>query len=147
MSWRGMWCMHRTFARPSGCRRSIRSQLLCPSGCRFRIWRMGRRWGGSGWRWRGIGWQISFAASMATEEFHRCTQMNTDRTMFSLDKKVALVTGAGSGIGEAIARAFAGAGARVYVADINREAGERVAGAISNGQFVDLDVSSESSVA
>ncbi len=39
----------------------------------------------------------------------------------------ALVTGGASGIGEAIARRFADAGARVTVADVNREAAERVA--------------------
>lgn len=42
--------------------------------------------------------------------------------MFSLKDKVALVTGAASGIGAAIAENFAGVGALVYVADCN-EAG------------------------
>lgn len=37
--------------------------------------------------------------------------------MFRLDEKVALVTGAASGIGAAIARVFARAGAHVFVAD------------------------------
>ncbi len=56
-----------------------------------------------------------------------------------LKGKVALVTGAGSGFGEGIARRFAEEGARVVVNDINAEAGRRVAAAI-DGQFVHADV-------
>lgn len=44
--------------------------------------------------------------------------------------KAALVTGAGSGIGAAIARELAAGGAGVLVADINRDAAEDVAGSI-----------------
>ena len=47
-----------------------------------------------------------------------------------LDGKVAVVTGAGNGIGEAIARRFAAEGARVVVTDIEPEAVSRVAGEI-----------------
>ncbi len=45
----------------------------------------------------------------------------------TLTGRTALVTGAGAGIGEAVARAFAAAGAHVTVADVNRDAAERVA--------------------
>jgi 3-oxoacyl-[acyl-carrier protein] reductase len=56
-----------------------------------------------------------------------------------LKDKVALVTGAGSGFGEGIARRFAQEGAKVVVNDINAEAGKRVAGAIK-AEFVQGDV-------
>ena len=39
----------------------------------------------------------------------------------SFENKVALVTGAGSGMGLATARAFAEAGAAVVLADVNRD--------------------------
>ncbi len=65
--------------------------------------------------------------------------------MFELTGKTAFVTGAASGIGEAIAHALAGAGAYVYVGDVDAEAGTRVAGVLNaNGasaEFVRLDVS------
>lgn len=64
--------------------------------------------------------------------------------MFDLTGKIALVTGAASGIGEAIAAALAEAGAFVYVADIDEENGERVSNGIKNddGQavFMKLDI-------
>ena len=44
-----------------------------------------------------------------------------------LDDKVAIVTGAGQGLGEAIASALAEAGARVAVNDLNPDRAERVA--------------------
>jgi NAD(P)-dependent dehydrogenase (short-subunit alcohol dehydrogenase family) len=45
--------------------------------------------------------------------------------------KVAIVTGAGSGIGEAVARELAARGGCVVVADVNQAAAEGVAGALS----------------
>lgn len=62
------------------------------------------------------------------------------------DGKVAVVTGAAQGIGEAYARALAAEGASVVVADLNAEAGAKVAADIG-GLFVRTDVSSAESAA
>ena len=50
--------------------------------------------------------------------------------MTQLNKKIAIVTGAGGGFGEGIAQAYVREGARVIVADINGEAAKRVASAL-----------------
>ena len=61
-----------------------------------------------------------------------------------LKDKVAIVTGAASGFGEGIAKRFAQEGAKVIVADINSQGGERVAGEIATAGgralFVRADV-------
>jgi len=65
--------------------------------------------------------------------------------LFKLDGKVALVTGAGQGIGRQFALALAEAGADVAVADINEQTGSHVAGEIASAgrrsAFVRTDVS------
>jgi 2-keto-3-deoxy-L-fuconate dehydrogenase len=65
--------------------------------------------------------------------------------MFDLTEKSALVTGAASGIGEVISRTLASAGAFVYLADVDRENGDRIVREIvENGglaEFILLDVS------
>ena len=48
-----------------------------------------------------------------------------------LENKVAIITGAGSGIGKATAELFAGEGARVVVSDINEENGRTVTDGIN----------------
>src|SRR5437899_8430273 len=67
--------------------------------------------------------------------------------MFSLRNKIALVTGAGSGIGAAIAETFARAGAVVFVTDRDEKSGravaEKIKGQAGDAEFLQLDVTSE----
>jgi NAD(P)-dependent dehydrogenase (short-subunit alcohol dehydrogenase family) len=62
-----------------------------------------------------------------------------------LDGKVALVTGAAQGIGNAIARGLANEGARIAVVDLQRA--EEAARAFPDGLGVEADVADEGSVA
>lgn len=57
-----------------------------------------------------------------------------------LEGRVVVVTGGAGGIGLATVRRLASEGARVVVADVDREAGERSANAV-DGLFVEADVS------
>ncbi len=67
----------------------------------------------------------------------------------NFEGKVAIVTGAGQGIGEAYAKALAERGASVVVAEINEAQGKRVADAITSARgkakFVHVDVASAES--
>lgn len=56
-----------------------------------------------------------------------------------MTKHVAIVTGAGSGIGQAVAEALAGRGHQVVLADIKAEQGAAVASAVG-GTFVQTDL-------
>lgn len=66
-------------------------------------------------------------------------------SQFGIDGKVAIVTGAGQGIGFAIAETLAKAGADIVVADLNSETGAAVVAHIEGlGQkahFIEVDVS------
>jgi NAD(P)-dependent dehydrogenase (short-subunit alcohol dehydrogenase family) len=65
--------------------------------------------------------------------------------MGRLDNKVAIITGAASGIGLATARRFSAEGAKVVVADLNEETGSAIASEIG-GSFVSVNVANEDSV-
>lgn len=71
-------------------------------------------------------------------------------TVFSLAGRTALVTGAGSGIGQAIAQLFADAGARVLVADRDAKAGNAAVtdlrAAQHQAEFVEIDVADADAV-
>ncbi|HXS03555.1 MAG TPA: SDR family NAD(P)-dependent oxidoreductase, partial [Rhodanobacter sp.] len=70
--------------------------------------------------------------------------------MTSLNGKVALITGAASGLGKAIAELYAQHGASVAIADINQDAADKVAAEIkaAGGKAlgVAMDVTSEDAV-
>jgi 2-keto-3-deoxy-L-fuconate dehydrogenase len=69
--------------------------------------------------------------------------------MFKLTNKAVVITGAGSGIGTAIAECFAQAGAKLYLMDTNADAGNAVAGRIreqgGKAEFLEGDVRDEAS--
>jgi 3-oxoacyl-[acyl-carrier protein] reductase len=67
--------------------------------------------------------------------------------MFELNGQTAIVTGAATGIGEAIARRLAGAGAAVAVADLDFAGATSVAHSLGGGSFaIECDVSKRDSV-
>lgn len=72
--------------------------------------------------------------------------MSENASFFPLKNRVSLVTGGGQGIGEAICRRLAAAGARVVVFDLSQANAERVAKDL-NGLAVQGDVASESDIA
>lgn len=67
-----------------------------------------------------------------------------------LKDRIAVVTGGGAGIGEAVAKAFAAEGASVVIAEVDRSRGESVEAAIGDAGgsalFVETDVASTDSV-
>jgi NAD(P)-dependent dehydrogenase (short-subunit alcohol dehydrogenase family) len=64
-----------------------------------------------------------------------------------LDGQAAIVTGAATGIGEAIARRLAKSGATVVVMDLNLAGAEAVAGSLGGGSFaIEADVSRDEAV-
>jgi 3-oxoacyl-[acyl-carrier protein] reductase len=67
--------------------------------------------------------------------------------VFDLTGQTAIVTGAATGIGEAIARRLAAAGATVAVADLDLDGARPVADSLGNGSFaVRIDIASSEAV-
>ncbi|HEY1850956.1 MAG TPA: glucose 1-dehydrogenase [Candidatus Binataceae bacterium] len=67
--------------------------------------------------------------------------------MGKLENRIAVITGAGSGIGAATARLFASEGARVVIADIDEAGGQKVAAELgAAGAFCKTDVRNPSQV-
>jgi NAD(P)-dependent dehydrogenase (short-subunit alcohol dehydrogenase family) len=66
--------------------------------------------------------------------------------LFSLEGRVALITGGASGIGEATARLFAQAGARILVVDIDESRASALAGELPGARSIVCDITSEDAV-
>ena len=62
-----------------------------------------------------------------------------------INQRVFIVTGASSGLGEAVARRLADQGASVVLADINEEGGVAVADSLENAVFCKTDITDEQS--
>ena len=67
-------------------------------------------------------------------------------TFFRLDDKTAVVTGGGQGIGAAIARRLAAAGATVVLFDLHKDPATKLAAEIG-GSVIQGDVTSEAAIA
>jgi len=65
---------------------------------------------------------------------------------FRLDGKTALITGGASGIGEATARVFTAAGARLIIADIDESRARGLSEQLPGSRFVTGDISDEAAV-
>jgi 3-hydroxybutyrate dehydrogenase len=80
----------------------------------------------------------------------RLPVISKEQSMNSLEGKVALITGAASGLGKAIAELYAQHGASVAIADINQQAADAVAAQINaaggKALGVAMDVTSEDAV-
>src|SRR5256885_4999639 len=72
------------------------------------------------------------------------TQSASNKGIFRLDGKTAVITGAGSGIGRAIALKFAAQGAKIYILDLSLQDAEvtsqqiTAAGGTAEGYICDV---------
>jgi 2-dehydro-3-deoxy-L-rhamnonate dehydrogenase (NAD+) len=84
---------------------------------------------------------------LAAQDDPEVTTGHNDQRMFSLAGQTAIVTGAATGIGEAIAVRLAYAGATVAIIDLDLAGGRRVADTLANGSFaIEANVANSASV-
>ena len=67
-------------------------------------------------------------------------------TPFRLDGRKALITGAGSGIGEATARVLSAAGASVFIVDVDRARAEKLSVELPGSTALACDITEEAAV-
>ncbi|MED6155269.1 hypothetical protein PIB30_003451 [Stylosanthes scabra] len=92
----------------------------------------------------GLSENSSYSRALFRESFYRFLSTHTGR---KLQDKVALITGAASGIGKATATKFINNGARVIIADIQQKLGQDTANELGpNASFITCDVTKESDI-
>ncbi|KAJ7977487.1 Short-chain dehydrogenase/reductase [Quillaja saponaria] len=92
----------------------------------------------------GFSKNVSYSRVLLAESFNRLLTTQTER---KLEGKVALITAAASGIGKATATKFIKNGAKVVIADIQKQLGQETAKELGpNATFIKCDVTEESDV-
>ncbi|XP_042513073.1 secoisolariciresinol dehydrogenase [Macadamia integrifolia] len=89
---------------------------------------------------------FSILKDLALKNYY-CNKSFSSETTRRLEGKVALITGAASGIGKATATKFVNNGAKVVIADIQHQLGQDTAAKLApNATFIPCDVTKESDV-
>ncbi|XP_061366567.1 zerumbone synthase isoform X2 [Gastrolobium bilobum] len=92
----------------------------------------------------GLSENVFYSRALFAESFHRLLSTQTGR---KIQEKVALITGAASGIGKAAATKFINNGAKVIIADIQQQLGQETAKELGpNATFIKCDVTKESDI-
>uniref|UniRef100_A0A2N9GSX7 Secoisolariciresinol dehydrogenase n=1 Tax=Fagus sylvatica TaxID=28930 RepID=A0A2N9GSX7_FAGSY len=92
----------------------------------------------------GLRKNVSISRALLSQSFYRLLSTQTGS---KLEGKVALITGAATGIGKATATKFINNGAKVVIADIQHQLGQETAKELgTNATFVTCDVTKESDI-